>query len=163
MRAPKSAPPQLSLSIIPGFFAFYQEAQVDSVMAGFKALTPSRANVLRDGQVIEIDAGELVVGDVVKGAFVDRFAPTQSRNLVSVSFGEKVPADVRIIDAVNLKARSVPNFGALSCDAMGDQVDNSSLTGEPEPLRRVPEKTDDRYSSPPQSHQRCSNSIPDTF
>jgi magnesium-transporting ATPase (P-type) len=78
-------------------------------MAGFKALTPSRANVLRDGQVIEIDAGELVVGDVVKGTFVDHFVPTQSRNLVSVSFGEKVPADVRIIDAVNLKARSVPN------------------------------------------------------
>jgi magnesium-transporting ATPase (P-type) len=75
-----------------GLFAFYQEAQVDAVMAGFKALTPSRANVVRDGQVpgmlfatafqfafrncipvhfclqvIEIDAGELVVGDVVKG------------------------------------------------------------------------------------------------
>ncbi len=34
-----------------GLFAFYQEAQVDAVMAGFKALTPSRANVVRDGQV----------------------------------------------------------------------------------------------------------------
>jgi magnesium-transporting ATPase (P-type) len=64
-----SAPPQSSSShrVFQGLFAFYQDAQVDSVMAGFKALTPSRANVLRDGQVIEIDAGELVIGDVVKG------------------------------------------------------------------------------------------------
>ena len=46
-------------------------------------------------------------------------------DVVKVSFGEKVPADVRILEAINLK------------------VDNSSLTGEPEPLRRVPECTDE--------------------
>jgi hypothetical protein len=133
-----------------GLFAFYQEAQVDAVMAGFKALTPSRANVVRDGQVrgvlfatefqfafrncipahvcpqvIEIDAGELVVGDVVKGKPSHRpplpahrtahlspliAPPTSPRpshtyvtSTFSVSFGEKVPADVRIIEAINLK------------------------------------------------------------
>ena len=42
-----------------GLFAFFQERKSDAVMAGFKALTPSRANVLRDGQVIDIDAGDV--------------------------------------------------------------------------------------------------------
>jgi magnesium-transporting ATPase (P-type) len=47
-----------------GFFAWWQERKSDSVMAGFKALTPSRCNVMRDGQVIEMDAKDLVVGDI---------------------------------------------------------------------------------------------------
>jgi magnesium-transporting ATPase (P-type) len=129
-----------------GLFAFYQEAQVDAVMAGFKALTPSRANVVRDGQVpavlfatefqfafrscipvhvcpqvIEIDAGELVVGDVVKGtpshlqpsppiAPPTSHRPSHTYVTFSVSFGEKVPADVRIIEAINLKVPSSSCF-----------------------------------------------------
>lgn len=47
-----------------GFFAWWQERKSDSVMAGFKALTPARCNVMRDGQVIEMDAKDLVVGDI---------------------------------------------------------------------------------------------------
>jgi magnesium-transporting ATPase (P-type) len=50
--------------ITTGLFVFYQESKSDSVMAGFKALTPSICNVLRDGQLIQIDAKELVVGDI---------------------------------------------------------------------------------------------------
>jgi cation transport ATPase len=56
-----------------GFFAWWQERKSDSVMAGFKALTPARCNVVRDGQVIEIDAKDLVQGDICM-----------------VNFGEKV-------------------------------------------------------------------------
>jgi hypothetical protein len=37
--------------ISTGFFTFYQEWKSDSAMASFKALTPSRCKVLRDGQV----------------------------------------------------------------------------------------------------------------
>lgn len=50
--------------ITTGLFVFYQESKSESVMAGFKALTPSICNVLRDGQVIQIDARDLVVGDI---------------------------------------------------------------------------------------------------
>jgi magnesium-transporting ATPase (P-type) len=69
---------------------------------GFKALTPSHCHVVRNGAVpqiyhihsnsvlsgivIECPAEELVVGDIV-----------------SVQFGEKVPADLRIIECSNLK------------------------------------------------------------
>lgn len=94
--------------VVTGIFAFFQEAKSDKVMEGFKALTPSHCHVVRDGIVIECPAEDLVVGDIV-----------------SIQFGEKVPADLRIIQCSNLK------------------VDNSSLTGESEPLSRTVDKTSD--------------------
>jgi sodium/potassium-transporting ATPase subunit alpha len=62
-----------------------------------------------------------------------------------VSFGEKVPADLRILEAINLKVCApLPRMLLVSfLLTAAVKVDNSSLTGEPEPLRRVPEKTDD--------------------
>jgi sodium/potassium-transporting ATPase subunit alpha len=92
--------------VVTGIFAFFQEAKSDKVMEGFNALTPSHCHVIRNGIVIECPAEELVVGDVVV-----------------VQFGEKVPADLRIIECSNLK------------------VDNSSLTGEAEPLSRTVDMT----------------------
>lgn len=56
-----------------------------------------------------IDAAEIVPGDVVK-----------------IKYGDKIPADVRILWATDDMA-----------------VDNSSLTGEPEPIRRTNVCTDD--------------------
>ncbi|CAJ0559314.1 unnamed protein product, partial [Mesorhabditis spiculigera] len=64
--------------------------------------------VIRDGQYRDIRVEEVVLGD-----------------LVCISFGDKVPADVRVIESKGLK------------------VDNSSLTGESEPLLRAPECTHD--------------------
>ena len=98
----------VAVVVFTGVFAFFQEAKSDKVMEGFKALTPSRCHVIRDGAVIECAAGDLVIGDVVE-----------------VQFGEKVPADLRIIQTANLK------------------VDNSSLTGEAEPLSRSVDCTHD--------------------
>ena len=60
--------------------------------------------VIRDGQQVKLSAANLVVGDVVL-----------------VSSGQRVPADIRLIH----------------CEGM--KVDNSSLTGESEPLARLPE------------------------
>ena len=61
----------------------------------------------------------------------------------------QVPADCRILEAVNLKvtlpraSRSRPCLPHPPYSSLPLlQVDNSSLTGEPEPLRRVPEMTD---------------------
>uniref|UniRef100_A0AC34GT49 Cation-transporting P-type ATPase N-terminal domain-containing protein n=1 Tax=Panagrolaimus sp. ES5 TaxID=591445 RepID=A0AC34GT49_9BILA len=68
---------------------------------------PSRdniAHVYRDGQMIELETGKLVVGDVVE-----------------IKGGDRIPADIRIIQAASFK------------------VDNSSLTGESEPQSRSPE------------------------
>ena len=73
-------------------------------MEGFKKLIPKRCRCVRNGSVVEIDATELVPGDIVV-----------------LEDGMQIPADIRVITANEMK------------------VDNSSLTGEPEPQDRGPE------------------------
>ena len=75
-------------------------------MESFKNLVPQFALAVRDGSKQTIKAEELTVGD-----------------LVEVKFGDRIPADIRIIEA------------------RGFKVDNSSLTGESEPQSRSPEFT----------------------
>ncbi|XP_025205602.1 sodium/potassium-transporting ATPase subunit alpha-like [Melanaphis sacchari] len=87
--------------VITGVFAYSQEAKSSRIMDSFKNMVPQYANVVRDGERKNILSSELVKGDIVE-----------------VKFGDRVPADVRIIEAHNFK------------------VDNSSLTGETEPQPR---------------------------
>merc|ERR1712226_946339 len=71
-------------------------------------MVPDQANVVRDGQTQTILAKTVVVGD-----------------LIMVKGGDRIPADIRIIEASGMK------------------VDNPSLTGESEPQTRTPEFTHD--------------------
>ena len=77
-------------------------------MESCKKMVPQYALVVRDGKKITMKAEELTIGDVVE-----------------VKFGDRVPADIRVIEARGMK------------------VDNSSLTGESEPQSRGPEFTHD--------------------
>lgn len=95
-----------SVVIITGCFAYYQEAKSSKIMDSFKNLVPPTAKVIREGKKYEIMAENLVVGD-----------------LVEVQFGDRIPADIRIVECRGLK------------------VDNSSLTGESEPQSRGMEAT----------------------
>ncbi|XP_064651708.1 sodium/potassium-transporting ATPase subunit alpha-like [Lineus longissimus] len=92
--------------VITGCFSYYQEAKSSRIMESFKDLVPQFATVLRNGEALEIKAEEVVVGDVI-----------------DVKLGDRIPADLRIIQAHGLK------------------VDNSSLTGESEPQSRNSECT----------------------
>merc|ERR1719348_1313906 len=92
--------------VITGIFSYYQEAKSSAIMESFKKLIPQEAVVIRNGTKKAIPANECVLGDVV-----------------SFKAGDRIPADLRIIEARGLK------------------VDNSSLTGESEPQSRSPECT----------------------
>jgi len=92
--------------VLTGIFSYYQEAKSDSIMEGFANLVPQYALCVRDGEKMTIKADELTVGDIVE-----------------VKFGDRVPADIRVMEARSFK------------------VDNSSLTGESEPQTRTPEFT----------------------
>jgi sodium/potassium-transporting ATPase subunit alpha len=81
--------------LVTTVFQSYQEGKSDKVMAALKALSPSTVYVYRNGILQNINAEHLVIGDIVK-----------------VTGGEKVPADVRVISSSDLK------------------VNNASLTGE---------------------------------
>jgi sodium/potassium-transporting ATPase subunit alpha len=81
--------------VVTSLFQHFQEGKSDDVMAALRALSPTSVFVYRNNELVTIPAEDLVPGDVVK-----------------VSGGEKVPADVRVITASDLK------------------VNNASLTGE---------------------------------
>lgn len=76
-------------------FQMFQEGKSDKVMAALKALSPSQVYVYRGGDLKLLPAVQLVPGDIVK-----------------VTGGEKVPADVKVLSSADLK------------------VNNASLTGE---------------------------------
>ncbi|CAG0907449.1 unnamed protein product, partial [Cyprideis torosa] len=94
--------------IVTGIFSYYQESKSSRIMESFKNMVPQYAVCLRDGQKLNIRAEDLVIGDIVE-----------------MKFGDRVPADLRIIES------------------RGFKVDNSSLTGESEPQSRSPECTND--------------------
>lgn len=82
----------------------------------------------RDGGKKEVPAAELVVGDIVE-----------------LKGGDKIPADVRILEANTFKANFV-EFYLLEWNhflIIYFKVDNSSLTGESEPQSRHPEFTNE--------------------
>ena len=92
--------------VITGIFSYYQESKSSKIMESFKNLVPQYALCLRGGEKLNIKADELTIGDVVE-----------------VKFGDRIPADIRVVEA------------------RGFKVDNSSLTGESEPQNRTPEFT----------------------
>ncbi|KAK0042674.1 sodium/potassium-transporting ATPase subunit alpha-2 [Biomphalaria pfeifferi] len=87
--------------LLTGSFSYYQESKSSRIMDCFKNMVPPHALVIRGGQKLSVLAQDVVVGDIVE-----------------VKFGDRIPADIRII----------------SCH--GFKVDNSSLTGESEPQSR---------------------------
>ncbi|XP_012257126.3 sodium/potassium-transporting ATPase subunit alpha-B-like [Athalia rosae] len=97
----------VSICIISGLFAYYQESKNSKVMDSFAKMVPTYALVIREGMRLQIPTEEVVVGD-----------------LVEIRLGDKVPADIRII----------------SCSSF--RVENSSITGESEPVSRSDKPTD---------------------
>ena len=71
---------------ITGIFSYYQDAKSASIMEGFKSMVPGKAHVRRNGQVLDINSEDLVRGDIV-----------------TVGPGDKIPADIRIMECSGLK------------------------------------------------------------
>uniref|UniRef100_A0A452T609 Cation-transporting P-type ATPase N-terminal domain-containing protein n=1 Tax=Ursus maritimus TaxID=29073 RepID=A0A452T609_URSMA len=72
--------------IITGCFSYYQEAKSSKIMESFKNIVPQQALVIREGEKMQVNAEEVVVGD-----------------LVEIKGGDRVPADLRIISAHGCK------------------------------------------------------------
>ncbi|WAR04160.1 AT1A-like protein [Mya arenaria] len=92
--------------VVTGCFSYYQEAKSSRIMDSFKNMVPQYGLVIRSGQKKDVKVSEMVVGDIVE-----------------VKFGDRLPADIRVISSHGFK------------------VDNSSLTGESEPQSRSAEFT----------------------
>ena len=91
--------------ILNGTFTFIQEYQAAKTMESFRQLLPPRAKVLREGEVKDFLASELVVGDII---FLEE--------------GDKIPADGRLIETNSLKVdhstitgEAEPQLRSLEC------------------------------------------------
>jgi len=90
--------------IINVLVGFIQEGRAEAVLRGILGMVTQRCMVLRDGLLHAIDSSELVPGDVVQ-----------------LSAGDRVPADVRLLSARQLR------------------VDEAGLTGESSPVSKRPD------------------------
>lgn len=89
----------LGILILNAFIGAFQEKKAESSLEALKKLSAPNTLVVRDGQSIEVPSESLVIGD-----------------LVVFETGDIIPADIRIVEAANLK------------------IQESSLTGESMPV-----------------------------
>ncbi len=99
----------MAIVILNAALGVIQEARAEEALAALKKMTAPEAQVIRDGRQQTAPARELVPGDIVL-----------------LETGNYVPADVRLIEAINLK------------------IDEASLTGESVPVQKRAEVTVDR-------------------
>ena len=92
--APGDAITILAIILLNGILGFVQEWKAERAMAALQHMLSPQCHVLRGGQAQLIPAALLVPGD-----------------LVILETGDHVPADLRLIDALNLKADESPLTG----------------------------------------------------
>ena len=104
----------VAVIVINAIFTFVQEYRAEKALEALKKLLPFNVKIIRNGKELEVPAEFVVPGD-----------------LILLAEGDKVPADLRLIEANGLK------------------VNNASLTGEAEPvLRRTTPFEGDPVNSP---------------
>ncbi len=102
----------LAIVVLNAALGFFQEYQAEQALAALGAMQTPVVRVRRDGHVLEVSAIELVPGDVVL-----------------LEAGDRVPADGRLVEAINL------------------QIDEAALTGESHAVEKSAEVLED--SDPP--------------
>ncbi|RFU68798.1 calcium-translocating P-type ATPase, SERCA-type [Bacillus sp. V59.32b] len=95
----------IAIILINGFLGFFQERKAEKSLDALKEMSAPQVYALRDGEWAKIPSREVVAGDVLK-----------------FSSGDRIGADMRIIEAVSL------------------EIEESALTGESVPAVK--------YSSP---------------
>jgi Ca2+-transporting ATPase len=96
----------MAIVILNAILSLVQEGRAEQALAALKKLTIPISTVIRDGKTVRVPSPELVPGDIIV-----------------LSAGDLIPADMRLLESVNLK------------------IDESPLTGESVPVDKHAEKT----------------------
>jgi Ca2+-transporting ATPase len=89
---------------------FFQEYRAERAMEALRKMAAPTASVRRDGKEVEIPARELVPGDII-----------------ILRTGDRIAADARLIEAVNLKTSEAPLTGESTPVEKKDAVINSEV------------------------------------
>ncbi|MCC7491854.1 MAG: cation-translocating P-type ATPase [Fimbriimonadaceae bacterium] len=84
----------LAIVVLFGLLGFFQEYRAEQAMAALRQMAVPLVRVLRDGQIDDIAARELVVGDIVL-----------------LEAGNVVPADLRLLEEANLRIQEAALTG----------------------------------------------------
>ena len=114
----------IAIVMLNAIMGVVQEAKAEKSIEALKEMTPAKAKVIRNGQTIEVNAEELVPGDIV-----------------ILEAGNYVPADCRIIESFNLKIEESSLTGETEPilkdenkivkekTSLGDMVNMAFMTG----------------------------------
>jgi len=92
--------------VINAIIGFIQEGKAEAALEAIRSMLCPRAQVLRDGRRQEVDAAQLVPGDIV-----------------FLAAGDRVPADLRLIEVKNLRVEEAALTGeSLSVEKQTDPV-----------------------------------------
>lgn len=104
----------LLVAIINALIGYMQESKAEKALEGIKNMLSLHATVIREGKKHDIEALDLVPGDVVV-----------------LRAGDKVPADVRLVEADHLKAEEASLTGeSTSVKKQTEVLDNDTVLGD---------------------------------
>lgn len=104
----------LAVVIINAGIGFFQEGKAERALQAIRHMLSPRAVVVRDGDAHDVDAAELVPGDVVL-----------------LASGDRLPADVRLLQARNLRIDEALLTGeSVPVDKRVDPVEPQAAVGD---------------------------------
>jgi Ca2+-transporting ATPase len=110
---PKDAVAIFAIVVLNGILGYLQESRAEKALAALKSLSSPRVRVIREGTVVELDAKELVPGEIML-----------------LEAGMQIPADGRLLEAQNLQVREA----ALTGEAESVNKEAGAILAEDAPL-----------------------------
>jgi magnesium-transporting ATPase (P-type) len=104
----------LGVVVVNAIIGFIQEGKAEEALEGIRKMLSAHAHVRRNGQWAEVEADGLVPGDIVR-----------------LRSGDRVPADLRLIEATNLRIEESALTGeSVPADKNSDPVEAAAGVGD---------------------------------